>query len=402
MYPECISSISELSSLCQNDDIIVYGTGKIGSLMISHLHRNTNLNILGATNSHVERGNAGTFSDTGLPVRTPQEWYEQFPHAVILIATVRQDFQFEIEEICRRIGFQKILAVFSTVESELISAQAKMLFSTENKALVELLVLSASSYLVDWVCLANEIQDVHKASFAEFRGCHKNQSVALVGAGPSLNAYKQLEGIPHIGVNSAFLKPGIHLDYYFAQDYQSFRGKDGKPEESWYNSLKNYQFVKFFGTAEWTSDSRRVYQIPETLIEENHARRFTIQAKREFIHCDIEHYPLMGLGSIIFSAFHFALHTRPKRILLIGCDCSSAGHYDGSIGMSGSAGSFLVNSWKWVKDFTNRFYPGTEIISVNPVGLKGLFRDVYTEAYLKAHPEIDRSACELLDSAFFD
>ncbi len=71
MYPECISSISELSSLCQNDDIIVYGTGKIGSLMISHLHRNTNLNILGATNSHVDRGNAGTFSDTGLPVRTP-------------------------------------------------------------------------------------------------------------------------------------------------------------------------------------------------------------------------------------------------------------------------------------------------------------------------------------------
>ena len=64
---------------------------------------------------------------------------------MILIATVRQDFQFEIEEICRRIGFQKILAVFSTVESELISAQAKMLFSTENKALVELLVLSASS-----------------------------------------------------------------------------------------------------------------------------------------------------------------------------------------------------------------------------------------------------------------
>ena len=70
--------------------------------------------------------------------------------------------------------------------------------------------------------------------------------------------------------------------------------------------------------------------------------------------------------------------------------------------MSGSAGNFLVNSWKWVKDFTNRFYPGTEIISVNPVGLKGLFRDVYTEAYLKEHPEIDRSACELLDSAVFD
>ena len=40
-----------------------------------------------------------------------------------------------------------------------------------------------------------------------------------------------------------------------------------------------------------------------------------------------------------------------------------------------------------------------EIISVNPVGLKGMFHDMYTESYLDAHPEIDRERCEVLDQS---
>ena len=36
-----------------------------------------------------------------------------------------------------------------------------------------------------------------------------------------------------------------------------------------------------------------------------------------------------------------------------------------------------------VKEFAEQYYPETEIISVNPVGLKGLFRDEYTEEFLK-------------------
>ena len=37
----------------------------------------------------------------------------------------------------------------------------------------------------------------------------------------------------------------------------------------------------------------------------------------------------------------------------------------------------LVEPWKRLKLFANKLYPGTEIISVNPVGLKGLFKDIY-------------------------
>lgn len=389
--PECISTISELCSLCRDEDVIVYGTGKIGKLMVPYLQRNTSLKIRGVTNSHVSEKDEDTFLDTGLPVDDVRAWYEKFPKATVLITVVRQDFQTEILYICREVGFKRILAVSSSIEYELIQDRAKTLFSAENRAFFELMATFFNSYLVDKICIANEIQDVHKASFAEFRGRHKNQSIAVVGSGPSLNYYTQMEGISHIGVNTTFLKPGIKLDYLFTQDYRE------ENPNAWLSDLKKYSFVKFFGTAEWTDETRWVYQIPENIIEENQGRKFTLQANKEFMHCDIEHYPLVGLGSIIFCAFQFALHTGARRIYLVGCDCSATGHYDGSGGVTVFAGKLFVDGWSWMKKFVNRFYPGVEILSVNPVGLKGLFHDVYTEAYLKEHPEIDRSTCEVLD-----
>lgn len=56
-----------------------------------------------------------------------------------------------------------------------------------------------------------------------------------------------------------------------------------------------------------------------------------------------------------------------------------------------------LRGYKRLKDIVERFYPETEIVSINPVGLKGLFHDVYTENYLVDHPELDRNTCEILD-----
>lgn len=120
------------------------------------------------------------------------------------------------------------------------------------------------------------------------------------------------------------------------------------------------------------------------------------------LHTNIEYYPLMHFHSIIFPAIHFALYTRPKKILLIGCDCADKSHFDGSglysknFGVSSIAPAWQ-NGYKEVKKFAERYYPDTEIISVNPVGLKGMFHDVYTESYLDAHPEIERAGCEILN-----
>ena len=96
-------------------------------------------------------------------------------------------------------------------------------------------------------------------------------------------------------------------------------------------------------------------------------------------------------------ALHFALYTNPKAIYLVGCDCNLTGYFDGTAQKTASNNiDFWMIGYKKMKEFAAHFYPETEIISINPVGLKGLFRDVYTENYLDDHPEIDRSRCEVL------
>lgn len=78
-------------------------------------------------------------------------------------------------------------------------------------------------------------------------------------------------------------------------------------------------------------------------------------------------------GSTVFAALQFALWTNPKRIYLVGCDCSNAGHFDNS---NGNDMGVLLEPYKKFKSFASTYYPETEIISVNPVGLRGLFKDL--------------------------
>ena len=49
-----------------------------------------------------------------------------------------------------------------------------------------------------------------------------------------------------------------------------------------------------------------------------------------------------------------------------------------------------------IKDIRDWYYPETEIISINPVGLKGLFRDEFTKAFLKEQSEIAPKTVQIL------
>ena len=46
------------------------------------------------------------------------------------------------------------------------------------------------------------------------------------------------------------------------------------------------------------------------------------------------------------------------------------------------------------------YYPSIDIISINPVGLKGVFKDMYTRSYLEQHPEIDGSSVDIYEERF--
>ena len=265
-----------------------------------------------------------------------------------------------------------------------------------NEQRLERLLASAAGTNIDSdalkaACLALEIHETHTASFAEFRDCHRGRDVVVVACGPSMKYYSQIENAPHIGVNAAFKNPNITLDYYFTTDYEH--------KNPWFEELEQYDFIKFFGQYP-AGEFRDRFQVPERLIEANHGRRYFQGAPSEDIHLDIEYYPLMGFYSVVFQAIHFALYTRPDRLFLVGCDCTADGYFDGTKQTIGTS-DFGVPSWlrgyRKLKDFAAQFYPELEIVSVNPVGLKGLFRDVYTQAYLAAHRDIRAGGCELLE-----
>ncbi len=87
---------------------------------------------------------------------------------------------------------------------------------------------------------------------------------------------------------------------------------------------------------------------------------------------------LGDFGSVIFSAIQFALYTNPKRIYLVGCDCTDNGYFYRNR-KTYNHDTSLVNGWQKLKEFASIHYPNIEIISINPVGLKGLFTDTYTD-----------------------
>lgn len=247
------------------------------------------------------------------------------------------------------------------------------------------------------MCFATEIHETHKASFSEFRGCHTDNDVVIVATGPSMKYYTPIPGVTYIGVNKAFKNEKVHLDYYFTTDYEH--------KDEYFSDLKDYDCIKFFGQYS-TGIFRDRFQVTEQLVMENNARKFFQGAPSEDIHINIEYYPLMGFYSIVFQALHFAIYTNAKRIFLVGCDCSTEGYFDGTKQISDVSQAAGIPMWKKgytkFKDFVERFYPETELISVNPVGLTGMFHDVYTESYLQAHPEINREECEILNVSDYE
>ena len=217
---------------------------------------------------------------------------------------------------------------------------------------------------------------LHQKTFTQFKGCHQGQEIVILATGPSAEKYQPIKNAIHIGVNRAFQLNKVNLDYVFLQDYS------GKTPE-YIDELDNYnkdKCIKFYGlTCEWLKNPNRV--IPEShAIKANALRYRTDWAdienfKPQFAY-DISTQPLGCFGTVVFPALQFALWTYPKRIYLVGCDCSLNGYAYNSAETNILNPDQLIQAYQEFKIFTKKYYPDVEIISINPVGLKGIFKDI--------------------------
>lgn len=211
------------------------------------------------------------------------------------------------------------------------------------------------------------VYTLHQKVFPQFKNINKGKDVVFIATGPTLKDYEPLKDAIHIGVNKAFKFDKIKFDYLIIQDY--FGSKN------YINDFCQYDAIKFLGIISliWPKSI-----IPESLAEKYNISRFYTAHPDElsFPPLDISSSIFWDAYSVVFPAMQFVLWTNPKRIYLVGCDCSE-GYFDNA--KSSNTCYHMIDGWKKLKEFASTYYPETEIISINPVGLKGLFTDIYTK-----------------------
>ena len=228
--------------------------------------------------------------------------------------------------------------------------------------------------------------NLHQKTFPRFKDINQGKDVVLLASGPTLKQYKPLENVINVGVNRSFQGTSEKCDYIFIQDYSG-------QTKSYIKELNNYNrdtCIKFYGIASELNPNMQF--IPESEVIEANALRYRTNSidfdnyyydDVNFAY-DIASQPLGDGRSIVFSAMQFILWTHPKKIYLVGCDCSLGGYFNNEKLNEKEKQNYLntveiIENWKKLKFFANRYYPDTEIISINPVGLKGIFKDIYQE-----------------------
>ncbi|MDR0485960.1 MAG: hypothetical protein LBH29_04465 [Elusimicrobiota bacterium] len=252
-------------------------------------------------------------------------------------------------------------------------------------------------------CAVNSfsIAETHKKTFLPYRNFNSGKEAVLLATGPSLDDFKPIKNAVYAGVNGAFRYKKVNLDFYFTKHphpgFENWALNEGKDIAKFYGKIignfahtgNNYSFQSRANAhiyAASHNNAKVFYQIfaePEPENKEDHI--FTY---------DIDSQVLVSCYSIVFAAMQFLLWTNPSKIYIAGADCcpqTARKHFsdskDDDLKPETPNETFqwsvprVIGGWQKMKMFAEHFYPNTQIISINPIGLKGLFKDIYTESY---------------------
>ncbi len=363
-----------------SEKIIVFGAGTYASALLWFL-RNKGLNdkiLCVAVTSPA--GNPGEL--LGIPVKTLSELKEYAENVPVLIATL-ENLHDEIHTALIAHGFANIFLLTNACWLEL-RGKADILF----EVMLEIRRLNQKIESLNYRVLEqNEIAAVNSAAFSQYKDCHAGKDVVIVGTGPSLSKYRPIKEAVHIGLNTAYKRTDINFDFLFSQDFHKFHYSNTDICEI-VREISNLKCKKYIGRYMSDNPSKSI-QLPVSIFKDIGADWYFVDnAPTETIFPDIRFFPLMDFGSVAFPAIHFALFTNPSRIYLVGSDGVVNGKYErvnGEIAevvphsyIDSYIGA-IYNGYSKVKRFTAQHYPDTQIISINPHMLKGMFEDMYTE-----------------------
>lgn len=224
---------------------------------------------------------------------------------------------------------------------------------------------------INFIGNMHKTMELHKEIFPKYKNINQEKDVVLIATGPSLKDFKPIENTVYLGVNKAFQYDKVKFDYLFLQDYSG-------ATKTYIEDFCNYDAKKFIGYIPDYIQGAMQCIIPEKYSYYPNVERYCIvhpTEKNDFAF-DLATQPLGDAYSIAFPAMQFILWTNPKRIYIVGCDCTESGYHD-SKDKNVLATNEVIEGWKRIKEFAKTYYPDTEIISINPVRLKGIFKDEY-------------------------
>ena len=197
---------------------------------------------------------------------------------------------------------------------------------------------------------------------------HSGETAVILGTGETLNHYKPMKNVIHLGVNNIVEYEKINVDYYFIMDYSNTQTTfiQNKDKISKYNA----KIQKFYGksNAGWGRG------IPDEYFNETIKPFEIVKFTSDF------YVPPIDLGkycfglpiSTIFIPIQFALYAGFKKIILVGCDCEGPNFkHKSHVNLTTNVG--LKQNFNYLKEFVKLVYPDVEIKVINPVGLKGIF-----------------------------
>jgi hypothetical protein len=219
--------------------------------------------------------------------------------------------------------------------------------------------------------------------------CKGERDIVVCGAGPTLQNYKPIDGALHMAVNRAFIYDKVNFEFIYSIDFDGILMCQQELIE--YHPEKCVKFLA-------TSDSPDIKKIPESFALKCNAKRFVCDYyiygdgfRSKPVH-NIDVKPVGGMPNAGMSAVEVALFMNPRKLYIVGCDMSGTHRIDANMTKEQliaekkqydnywrTEQQRLLNKWDEIKKFAEKFYPDTEIISINPVGLKGVFKDVYQE-----------------------
>lgn len=249
---------------------------------------------------------------------------------------------------------------------------------------------SIKKYLSECIRIYSLSSKLHPDIFRNYKGKYAGKKIVLCAAGPTLNQYEPIEDAIHVAVNRAFLFDKVKFDFIFSCDFRAIKHV--------INELINYDnenCKKFIGY----QDGWGVSDTPESFVQKMNAYRYYTDGFRypnyKFA-VDISLEPLGNFSTIAMQALQFILYTNPAKIYLVGCDVSANGHFSNLNQTKEEIEQnkkdleqiqdMWLKDWKDFKLFRDIYFTDTSIVSVNPIGLKGLFdEDIYTYNSIKEY-----------------